>query len=138
MDVSDQKKPVILVVEQDADQRDLLASTVIDAGCSVLLAQAGEPAIQILRKREGLIDWLYTEVRLAGPVDGCRVADEFRFSHPLRPVIFASANRSDRARCLSGDLFLSKPVLPLRLTELLKDLQSRHFEEPLLFRFRDR
>ena len=77
----------ILVVEDEAVVRDLLVAELQDVGYRVVPVEAGEEALAILRERTHEIDWLFTDIRLPGVIDGWRVADEFRLNHPFRPVV---------------------------------------------------
>ena len=127
------KQTIILVVEDDADQRAILRHELERARYSVLEAASGEEALTVLRDRQGLIDWLYADIRLPGAVDGWRVADEFRFAHPLRPVIYGSGYPSDRRRCVPGSLFFAKPFMPSDLVKAFEELNRQPVEEPVMF-----
>ena len=131
---SEQDSAVVLIVEDDDLQREVLATAIQDAGYSVVEAATGEAALEILRSNQGGIDWLYTDIRLPGVLDGWRVADEFRFGHPVRPVIYASGYQTDGKRCVSRSRFLSKPFRPSELVAAVKELSSQEFDEPIMFR----
>ena len=70
--------------------------------------QCGEDALAILRSEH--VDWLLTDIRLPGLVDGWIVGSEFTITHPLRPVIYISGTQPDSSRRPNGSLFLFKPV----------------------------
>ncbi|KAA2244288.1 response regulator [Salinarimonas soli] len=99
----------VLFVEDDPDLRDVIAYELDLAGFKVLTAGTGEEALEILRERPGAVDWLFTDIRLPGLIDGWRVADEFRFTYPLRPVIFATGAAQERSRDMIESLFMRKP-----------------------------
>jgi CheY-like chemotaxis protein len=132
--IGSQGSTVVLIVEDDDGQREVLATAVRDAGYTVVEAGTGEAALDILRSEQGSIDWLYTDIRLPGSIDGWRIADEFRFGHPVRPVIYASGYPTDGKRCVIRSRFLCKPFRPSALVEAVSQLSSQEFEEPIMFR----
>ncbi len=107
----------VLLVEDDPDLRDVVAHVLEEAGFKVLVASTGEDALTMLQARPGEVDWLFTDIRLPGVIDGWRVADEFRFSHPLRPVVFTSGKVSEKPRTMCDSLFLRKPY---RVSEVVR------------------
>ena len=114
----------VLFVEDEPELRDVIAFELEHAGFRVLTAGTGEEALEILRDRPGGIDWLFTDIRLPGLIDGWRVADEFRFTYPLRPVVFATGAIRERPRDMIDSLFLRKPYRACEVVEafgLLRD-----------------
>jgi two-component system OmpR family response regulator len=107
----------ILIVEDDTLIQDILVPELRDAGFNVVVAGTGEDALAILQDRRHTIDWLFTDIRLPGVIDGWRVADEFRFSHPLRPVVYASAFPSEQPRPVAHSIFIRKPYRPSEIVE---------------------
>ena len=75
----------------------------------MLEAATGEDALAQLANAEQ-IDFLITDIRLPGAVDGWAVAEAARRRNPLLPVIYVSANPIDAARQVRGSAFLGKPV----------------------------
>ena len=126
---SEHKPTTILVVEDEAIVRNLLVEELQDVGYDVIAVDAGEPALAILQDRQHEIDWLFTDIRLPGVIDGWRVADEFRLTHPFRPVVYATAYASAQERQLQGSYFFRKPYRPAQVVaafrRLSDDLQSR-------------
>jgi two-component system OmpR family response regulator len=120
----------ILVVEDEALVRDLLVAELQDVGYKVIAVDAGEPALTILQDSKDHIDWLFTDIRLPGVIDGWRVADEFRLTHPFRPVVYATAYAPEPAsQQLHGSYFFRKPYHPAQIVatfrRLSADLQLR-------------
>jgi CheY-like chemotaxis protein len=114
----------VLFVEDEAELRDVIAYELEHAGFRVVTAATGEEALETLRARPGAIDWLFTDIRLPGLIDGWRVADEFRFTYPLRPVVFATGAIQERPRGMIDSLFLRKPYRASEVVEsfgLLRD-----------------
>lgn len=114
----------ILVVEDDRLVQDILVAELREAGFDVVVAGTGEDALAILRDRWQTIDGLFADIRLPGVIDGWRVADEFRFSHPLRPVVYASASPSEQPRPVAHSLFIRKPCRPSEIVDAFISLSQ--------------
>jgi CheY-like chemotaxis protein len=122
---SERVPTTILVVEDEAIVRDLLVAELQDAGYQVLGADTGEKALSVLRDDNQNIDWLFTDIRLPGVIDGWRVADEFRLTHPFRPVVYATAYAPEQARQqLHGSYFFRKPYRPAQVVAAFRRLSS--------------
>jgi CheY-like chemotaxis protein len=100
----------ILVVEDDALLRGLYQKALQRAGYQVLTAATGEKALHILRESGERIDWLFTDIRLPGQVNGWVVGSEFSLNHPLRPVVYGSGYEPEATRQVANSIFLRKPV----------------------------
>ncbi len=101
----------VLVVEDEFLVRDDVASYLRDAGWVVVEAGTGERAIALCRS--GMpVDVLFTDINLGGAVTGWEVAEAFRAARADLPVVYASGNGGDRARCVPDSVFLSKPYRP--------------------------
>lgn len=99
----------ILVVEDELLLRMELVDVLQDAGWNTLEAATGEAASAFLDQDEK-IDFLLTDIRLGGGVDGWQVAERFREIHPDGAVIYVSANPNLASRRVPDSVFLSKPV----------------------------
>lgn len=102
--------PRVLVVEDNDILLETITAVFEAQGLTVLTAMSGEDALQLLRAHGAAIDWLFTDIQLPGIIDGWMVADEYRLSHPLRPVIYASTAACDRRRTVMGSIFVEKPA----------------------------
>jgi two-component system, OmpR family, response regulator len=118
------KPTTILVVEDEIVVRDLLVAELQDAGYDVIAVDAGEPALAILQGRQQEVDWLFTDIRLPGVIDGWRVADEFRLTHPFRPVVYATAYAPEQERQLQGSYFFRKPYHPAQIVAAFRRLSA--------------
>jgi two-component system, OmpR family, response regulator len=116
--------PRLLVVEDDRDLNEFIARAAREQGCEVATAYTGEEALEILRATDP-VDWLLTDIRLPGMVDGWTVGSEFGLSHPLRPVIYISGIEHDSSRRVGGSLFLYKPVETADLMTMFERLGIR-------------
>ena len=79
----------------------------------------------MLRDKTRNIDWLFTDIRLPGVIDGWRVADQFRLTHPFRPVVCATAYAPEQARQqLHGSYFFRKPYRPAQIVAAFRRLST--------------
>ena len=108
--VNPRAQHTVLVVEDEWLLRMELADELAGAGWQVREAATGEEALLVL-EREPDIDFLVTDIRLGGPVDGWGVAERFREMHPQGGVIYVSANPDLAHRRVPDSVFLGKPVM---------------------------
>jgi len=79
----------------------------------------------VLREQGRRIDWLMTDIRLPGAIDGWVVGSEFTLTHPLRPVIYISGVEPDvMGKRATTSVFLQKPVTPKDLVATLNRLRG--------------
>jgi two-component system, OmpR family, response regulator len=115
----------VLVVEDDPKQHDLIVHVIRRAGHEPISAFTGEQALSILRAEGQHIDWLITDIRLPGTIDGWIVGSEFALSRPLSPIVYISGIEADfGARRASNSVFLAKPIDPRDLVEIFGRLQD--------------
>lgn len=110
----------VLVVEDDYVSLEIITALFERAGLTVRAASSGEAAMTILRDRGAEIDWLFTDVRLPGLLDGRDVAEAYRLAHPFRPVIYSSSARNRPQRAVPGSLFVEKPFAPAQILNLAR------------------
>ena len=77
----------VLLVEDEGLIRSTLAETLEDAGYTVVAAENGDAACDLLKGRGGF-DVLLTDIQMPGSADGIEVARDFHERHPDRPVVF--------------------------------------------------
>ena len=111
----------VLVVEDDWLVRADIVLSLREEGWMVLEASTGDGALKVLLESNTL-DLLITDIGLTDAVTGWDVAEAFRASRPMAPVIYASGGPNDDARQVPGSVFLSKPVVILRLLEAYRSL----------------
>ena len=122
---SERAPTTILVVEDEAIVRDCLVTELQDAGYQVVAADTGEKVLAVLRDTARNIGWLFTDICLLGVIDGWRVADEFRLTHPFRPVVYATAYAPEQARQqLHGSYFFRKPYRPEQIVAAFRRLST--------------
>jgi signal transduction histidine kinase len=111
-------KAKVLVVDDNAQNRDLAQATLEDEGYEVLLASGGEEGIRMVETEHP--DCVLLDVRMPG-TDGFAVCSRIRALPEARdtPVVFLTALRDvdtfDQALRAGGDDFLTKPVRPTEL-----------------------
>jgi hypothetical protein len=101
------------VVEDEWLIRLELAEELTAAGWAVREAGNGEEALKLIAKAQAAgdtIDFLITDIRLGGAVDGWDVAEACRKAWPGLAVIYVSANPVVESRRVAGGAMLSKPV----------------------------
>jgi CheY-like chemotaxis protein len=68
--LDNESRPRILVVEDDQSLNAFLAKVVQRSGCTPTPALTGEEALAILRDHRAHIDWLLTDIKSPGAIDG--------------------------------------------------------------------
>jgi DNA-binding NtrC family response regulator len=105
-------KPIALVVEDDIWQRQMVVVLLEESDMGVIQCESAEAAIGVLEKAGGCISMMFTDVSLAGRIDGvelaCMTTRRWSNIHVVVTSGLALTKRlPDRA------LFLPKPWLPL-------------------------
>ena len=102
----------ILVVEDDADVRAVVADMVADLGYRVLQAEDGRSALAILRSGVP-IDLLFTDVVMPGPLNGRELAVRSQELVPTIAILFTSGYTENaiihHGRLDDEVILLSKP-----------------------------
>ena len=112
----------ILLVEDEATVRAVAEQALVRHGYTVLTAENGEAALEILG-REPQIDLMISDVVM--PVmDGPTMVREARKSHPELPILFISGYAEEQLResiDLENLAFLAKPFTVQKLAEATRD-----------------
>ncbi|HET6621845.1 MAG TPA: CHASE domain-containing protein [Dongiaceae bacterium] len=116
----------ILVVEDDADVRRVVARQIADLGYSVMEAQNPKEAMAILTDSGKRVDLLFTDLVMPGGMNGHELARAALAERPGLAVLFTSgysgtALRSE-ARLKEGEHFLSKPYRKDDLARTLREI----------------
>ena len=118
-------RSVVLVVEDDAEVAELLRLTLENEGHQVLVAQSGEEALRIARKR--YLDLISLDIRLPG-LDGMEVLELLKRAPETAdvPVVIVSAIKENKERGLAlGAIdYLTKPIDTDELVAVIKEAVS--------------
>ena len=116
------RKEVVLVVEDDANVREMVRECLAELGLEVLTAADGEAGLEVLQSGRG-IDLLVTDVGLPG-LNGRQLADAARVARPGLRVLLMTGYAESAAR---GQGFLEQGleliVKPFRLDKLSERVQ---------------
>jgi len=115
-------KASVLVVEDDAIAREVLAQLLQASGYDVIASPTGEQALLILCHHGQEIDWFVSKVELPGLVCGRILADEYHEHHPGRPAVLLSS--LDPADKPSANAVFIPPLALMRILEVLQALKS--------------
>lgn len=113
----------ILVVEDDEDLREIPTTMLRDSGYEVVEARNGKEAIQCLQDSQSF-DLLFTDVALAGGMNGLEIADEAKRIQPGIKVLFTSGYPesiiSHGGKVNQDAALLNKPYLRTTLLEMVR------------------
>lgn len=113
----------ILVVEDDEDLREIPTTMLRDSGYEVVEARNGKEAIQCLQDSQSF-DLLFTDVALAGGMNGLEIADEAKRIQPRIKVLFTSGYPesiiSHGGKVNQDAALLNKPYLRTTLLEMVR------------------
>jgi CheY-like chemotaxis protein len=126
-------KPIAVVVEDDVLQRELVVVLLEESEISVIQCQSAEEALRVLKKMGGRVSMMFTDVKLAGKIDGVELAHFATQCYPENPrhrdlgpcatekpsrrgdvhaETMAPAGRAPRGRAFTG-LTARSPVRPV-------------------------
>ncbi len=113
----------ILLVEDEVMVRTVAERALTRHGYTVLCAENGEAALEVLAREEG-IDLMVSDVVMP-TMDGPTTAREARKSHPDLPILFISGYAEEQLRKsinLDNVAFLAKPFSVQKLAETVRDV----------------
>jgi CheY-like chemotaxis protein len=109
----------VLVVEDEPMLREMMVGELADAGFNVLEAESGEAALALLDGGRP-VELLFTDIRLAGLLDGWQLAQRARALIPKLHVIYASGYTVDRAGQVPDSTYIKKPYLPSAIIDEIR------------------
>jgi DNA-binding response OmpR family regulator len=113
MNFGQSRKHTVLLVDDDAMLRGILAQALADEGYAVLTAEDGEQALAIASTLDGQLDLVVTDIRL--PVmNGLELAARLAYLKAPPPVLFMSGVTADRN---TASPLLAKPFGPSAFLE---------------------
>jgi CheY-like chemotaxis protein len=107
-----ERKPTILVVDDEGLIRMAVSDFLQECGFKVLEAASADEAVQMLRSYAMVIDLVFSDVIMPGELDGFGLATWIRRTYPAVPVILCSgdAKKASAAREVCADApFFNKP-----------------------------
>ncbi|MBC8239836.1 MAG: PAS-domain containing protein [Alphaproteobacteria bacterium] len=124
-DVTVKGDETILLVEDDDAVRRFLNIALTRLGYTILEAEDGNVAAEIIR-HGGRIDLLLSDVVLKGGVSGVEFATQFALSRPATQILLMSGHSG---AALSGDMardleyhFVPKPVSRVQIAQKIRDI----------------
>ena len=116
-------KPIALVVEDDVLQRELAVVLLEECEMGVIECESAEGALRVLAKMGDCVSMIFTDVELAGKIDGVELAHFATQRYPNLHVIVTSDLPLPNS-LPEGAMFMPKPWLPL---DVLREAQrSQH------------
>jgi CheY-like chemotaxis protein len=109
-------RPTVIVVEDDDDERFLAATLFEELGFGVVECASAEAASVVMDEKLGEIAMIFTDMRLAGRLDGVDLAQLASSKYPEVAVLLTSGNPGERLKHLPEKAeFVQKPWLALDL-----------------------
>jgi two-component system, response regulator PdtaR len=118
-------RPSVLLVEDEILISEMIADSLVDCGFSVHAVASGEEALRYLSSGSA-VDILFTDINLAGEMDGSMLAQRARMLRPDLPIVFASGrwNVLEQLRAVPHSIVLPKPYSPLHAVSVVQRLMS--------------
>ena len=121
------RKPVILVVEDEPDERFLAAEMLEDKGFEVVEAETAERALDILNARGDEVAVVFSDVRTPGTIGGFELARIIGVTWPRIRILLTSGDASDQPSDLRiSATFIPKPWRAPEILAWLEDAARRH------------
>jgi two-component system, response regulator PdtaR len=116
------KRPVVLIVEDEFLLRTMAAELVEEAGYDFVLASDADEAIRVLEARPD-ISVLFTDIQMPGSMDGLKLARAVRGRWPPIKIIATSGHvQFPESDLPDGGRFLPKPYSYAEITDTLSVL----------------
>jgi DNA-binding NtrC family response regulator len=107
-------RPIALVVEADREERALVSTLLEESDMQVIECDSAEAALAVVERKGDQMALVFTDLGLAGRMDGVALAQSLDAHHPDVPVVVISAQRSRRIDDLPENvIYLASPWRPL-------------------------
>lgn len=114
--------PTVLVVEDDAQIREIVKEELEDAGYTIVLASDADAAIALLEARRD-IQLVFTDIDMPGSMDGLKLAACVRDRWP--PVhIIITTGKARPASIPANALFIAKPYVGRNVVAAMRTFQN--------------
>jgi two-component system cell cycle response regulator CpdR len=121
-------KPIALVVEDDALQRELVVVLLEESDMGVIECDSAEAALGVLDRIGDCLSLMFTDVNLAGAMDGLALAHCAKNRFPGLQIIVTSG--TPRTGLPEGVKFLAKPWQPLDVLREAERTQMNRSSRP--------
>lgn len=112
---------LVLLVEEEADEREAIARHLVGAGFAVLVAEETGAGLAMLERRSDVAA-LVTDAHVPGPIDGFELAAEARKRWPEIAVVMTSGHSDETSGPVpEGAVFVGKAWLTARLVPALRE-----------------
>lgn len=111
----------ILIVEDDKSARDVTVEIIRDLGYETLTASNGQEALKLLRQTD-VVDLLFTDLVMPGPLMGLALAREAQIMRPGLPVLLATDYASLDEQAENEFPVIAKPFRAAELSRVIARL----------------
>jgi len=120
--------PVALIVEDDAEVRQLASTLLEESELHVIECESAEAAVSVMQRRGHTVALVFVDIRLPGLIDGVDLARLVHTHWPHAKVIVTSGDAGDRLGALpAGTAYMEKPWRALDLLIAAEQvLSDRH------------
>ena len=121
------KTPVVLLVEDEAAIRMLVAEAIMDAGFSVIEAEHGVEALELLKTQAVRIHGVFTDVHMPGEINGVELVEHASRAWPwLRMMVTSGRAMLGHQELPQGCRFIAKPYRLGHVVTHLHDMMHDH------------
>jgi DNA-binding NtrC family response regulator len=107
-------RPIALVVEADREERALVCTLLEESEMQVIECDSAEAALAVVEQTGDRTAVVFTQVGLAGRMDGVELAQNLDAHHPEVSVVVISAKNTRRVDDLPDNvIYLAAPWRPL-------------------------
>lgn len=119
------RRPVVLLVEDNAFIRVTAAEALFDCGFTVLEADSAHDAMRVLTENE-LVDVLFTDLNLPGSTDGLKLSKMVDAVRPGTKLVVTSGQQELTSTDLPDHgVFLSKPYGQDQMCNVIRSQLNR-------------